>query len=334
MGQKLSSFWDQSFFIAPPTFTDEHLPDQTGKVHFITGGYAGIGCHLARLLYAKNATLYLVGRSEAKAKASIAQLKSDFPNSNGRLNFLYLDLADLATIKPAVEEFLSKEDTLDVLVNNAAIMVPPEGSKSVQGYDLQTATNVYGPFLLTILLRDAIVKAAKKADTGSVRIVWAASHAADLFGPPGGVHFVPDPAQDGDLGEKLKIKEDFAGGPSYAQTKAADIMLGVECARRWGDEGIISTSLNPGNIRSELVRDRTWFEKFVAEWIINHPTKMGAWTELFAGWSQEITPQLNGCYIIPWGRIGEYNDGLKQAITDGKAKQLWEVCEGIVQKYM
>ena len=252
-------------------------------MHFITGGYAGIGYHLARLLYAKNATLYLAGRSESKAEASIAQLKSDFPNSKGRLAFVYLDLADLATIKPAVEEFLSKENKLDVLVNNAAIMVPPTGSKSVQGYDLQTATNVYGPFLLTVLLRDAIVKAAKEGETGSVRVVWAASHAADLFGPPGGVHFVPDPAQEGTVGERLKIKEDFAGGPSYAQTKAADIMLGVECARRWGEEGVISNSLNPGNLRSELVRYRTWFEKFVAEWIINHPVEMGAWTELFAG---------------------------------------------------
>jgi NAD(P)-dependent dehydrogenase (short-subunit alcohol dehydrogenase family) len=176
---------------------------------------------------------------------------------------------------------------LDVLVNNAAIMVPPANSKSVQGYDLQTATNVYGPFLLSVLLYPLLADTAKTAETGSVRIVWAASHAADLFGPKGGVHFVPDTVRPGRDEErhgngKLMIKQDFSGGPSYAQSKAADIMLSSECARRWGSKGVVSVSLNPGNLRTELVRDRSWFEKWVAGWL-NFPAEMGAWTELFAG---------------------------------------------------
>jgi retinol dehydrogenase-12 len=210
-------------------------------------------------------------------------------------------------------------------------MVPPTGSKSAQGYDLQTATNVYGPFLLSILLHPLLVETAKKAETGSVRIVWAASHAADLFGPPGGVTFVKDTVVNGK--GIMMIKEDFKGGPSYAQSKAADIMLAVECARRWGDDGVISTSLNPGNLRTELVRDRTWIEKVVAGWL-NYPAKMGAWTELYAGWSPDITPQMNGCYIIPWGRVGRYNEGLEKAVEEGKGGQLWSVCESIVREYM
>jgi retinol dehydrogenase-12 len=118
-------------------------------------------------------------------------------------------------------------------------MVPPPGSKSVQGYDLQTATNVYGPFLLSVLLHPVLAATAKMADTGTVRIVWAASHAPDLFGPVGGVHFVEDTVVKGREGERM-IKEDFRGGPSYAQSKAADIMLAVECAERWGREGMFS----------------------------------------------------------------------------------------------
>jgi retinol dehydrogenase-12 len=162
MGQKLFMFWEQSFFIPPPTFTDKDLPDQTGKVllhlspqpiprissnyihplfypttntsqvHLITGGYAGIAYHLTRILYSKNATIYLAGRSEAKARASISRIEAECPGSKGRLVFLYLDLADLTSIKPAVEKFLGKEERLDVLVNNAAIMVPPTGSKYSQ----------------------------------------------------------------------------------------------------------------------------------------------------------------------------------------------------------
>jgi retinol dehydrogenase-12 len=134
---------------------------------------------------------------------------------------------------------------------------------------------------------------AKTAETGIVRVVWTASHVADLFGPPGGVHFVRDDAQGS--GNALKIREDFAGGPSYAQSKAADIMLGVECANRWGKEGILSVSLNPGNLRSELVRDRSWFEQFLVQWVICHPPEMGAWTELYAGkWTCSIESRLLG----------------------------------------
>jgi retinol dehydrogenase-12 len=97
--------------------------------------------------------------------------------------------------------------------------------------------------------------------------------------------------------------------------------------------GIMSTSLNPGNLRTELVRDRSWFEKWIAGWL-NHPAEMGAWTELYAGWSSDITPQMSGCYVIPWGRVGMYNEGLQKAIEEGKGETLWTVCEGIVAKYM
>ena len=145
------------------------------------------------------------------------------------------------------------------------------------------------------------------------------------------MHFVPDDIQPAK--NALKIKENFRGGPSYALSKAGVIMLAVECAKRWGSVGITSTSFNPGNLRSELIRDRTWFEKFIASWM-NHPTEMGAWTELYAGWAPNITPQMNGCYIIPWGRVGRYNEGLEKAIEEGKAETLWDVCERVVEKYI
>jgi retinol dehydrogenase-12 len=57
---------------------------------------------------------------------------------------------------------------------------------------------------------------------------------------------------------------------------------------------------------------------------------MGAWT----GWSPAVTPQMNGCYIIPWGRLGKFNEGLEKAILEGKGEKLWCVCEEIVEKYM
>lgn len=117
-----------------------------------------------------------------------------------------------------------------MLVNNAGVMVPPAGSKSAQGYELQTATNVYGHFLFTVLLMPILKKTAKTAETGSVRVSWASSLGADVMAPKEGVLFGTDGLIDESMGsEKM-----------YGQTKAADLLLAVEAAHRWGPDGILS----------------------------------------------------------------------------------------------
>jgi NAD(P)-dependent dehydrogenase (short-subunit alcohol dehydrogenase family) len=82
--------------------------------------------------YAKNATIYIAGRSPSKAEQAIKLIFTTAPFSTGKLEFLLLDLADLSTIAKSVKEFLAKERRLDVLWNNAGVMRPPAGSKTVQ----------------------------------------------------------------------------------------------------------------------------------------------------------------------------------------------------------
>jgi len=96
----------------------------------ITGAASGVGFELAKLLYGKDATVYVIARSASRAEGAIESLKSAVPSSNGRLEPLVLDLADLATIKPAIQGFLEKERRVDVLFMNAGVMRPPAGSKS------------------------------------------------------------------------------------------------------------------------------------------------------------------------------------------------------------
>jgi retinol dehydrogenase-12 len=129
---------------------------------------------------------------------------------------------------------LSKEKRLDVLLNNAGIMMPPPGSVTKQGYEAQTGTNVYGPFLFTQLLYPILKKTAETAETGTVRVSWAASLAVELVAPKGGVMFT---IKDG---IETEIKGDGSQQIVYGQSKAANVMLAVETARRWGGEGIIS----------------------------------------------------------------------------------------------
>lgn len=98
----------------------------------ITGGYSGVGFQLAKLVYQKNAVVYIAGRREEQGQKAIKDLHSASPNSQGRLEFLPLDLADLSTIKMSANTFLAKEKRLDVLWNNAGLMGSPKTAKSKQ----------------------------------------------------------------------------------------------------------------------------------------------------------------------------------------------------------
>lgn len=77
-----------------------------------------MGKELCKILYQHNGTVYVAGRSQSKADAAIAEIKQAHPNSDGRLEFLHVDLADLPTIKKSVEDFQNREQRLDVLTNS------------------------------------------------------------------------------------------------------------------------------------------------------------------------------------------------------------------------
>jgi len=196
----------------------------------VTGSSSGVGKELAQILYAHHAKVYVAARSQDKADAAISSIKSNFPNSKGELVFLPLDLGDLTTIKASAEAFLSKEETLDVLWNNAGVMVPPQGSKTVQGYELQLGTNNVAPFLFTKLLTPVLVKTAKLKPPGSVRVVWTSSSTAEVFSPKGGIEF-----------ENLDYKTDKSAWVKYGVSKAGNIYHAREYAKRYGADGVIST---------------------------------------------------------------------------------------------
>ncbi len=101
----------------------------------MTGSNTGVGKEVAQILYSKHAKVYIFARSVEKANKAIESIKHAFPDSEGELHFIHLDLNDLRTIKISTEQFLSKETKLHVLFNNAGLMQPPSGSTSAQGYE-------------------------------------------------------------------------------------------------------------------------------------------------------------------------------------------------------
>jgi NAD(P)-dependent dehydrogenase (short-subunit alcohol dehydrogenase family) len=198
------------------------------QVFLVTGGSGGLGKELATILYQRNAKIYIAARSTTKALTTIDEIKRRHPNSSGELMHLHLDLDDLTTIKKSADEFLAKETRLDVLWNNAGVMVPPQGSKTAQGYELQLGTNNLAPFLFTHHLLPLLKETAKKAPKNSVRVVWVSSSAAT---------FAPTPPIDF---SNMDYKKEEGPWTKYGRSKAGNVLHAVELARRTSGDGIVS----------------------------------------------------------------------------------------------
>ena len=113
-------------------------------------GYGGCGLELAKILFQRNSTIYLAGRNEEKGLTAVKAVRTQFPQSQGQIEFLKVDLADLSSIKPAVDLFLSKSNRLHGLTNNAGVMTPPAGSKTTQVSDLTSRPKSCSSFFYSI----------------------------------------------------------------------------------------------------------------------------------------------------------------------------------------
>jgi NAD(P)-dependent dehydrogenase (short-subunit alcohol dehydrogenase family) len=158
----------------------------------------------------------------------MSSIKKNNPDSKGELVFLPLDLADLTTISKSAEQFLAQESRLDVLWLNAGVMVPPKGSKTAQGYELQLGTNNIGHFLFAKLLHPVLKKTAATAPKNSVRVVWVSSSAVDLA-PSGVIDFT-----------NMDYKRDERDWSKYARSKSGNVLHAAEFARRTEGEDIVS----------------------------------------------------------------------------------------------
>lgn len=312
-----------------PQFTEKDIADLTGRVCIVTGANTGVGKEVAQILYSKNATVYATSRSEEKGRAAIASIKEAIPDSKGKLELLTLDLADLTTVKPAAKAFLAKETQLHLLINNAGVMMPPQGSQTAQGYELQLGTNCVGPFLFTKLLTPTLVGTAKTAPKDSVRVVWVASSATEVLSPTPAIEI-----------DNLDYKRDRLKEVKYGISKAGNYFHSTEFAKRHKTEGVISVALNPGNLKSDLDRHITAFIPRFFRKTTTYPPIYGAYTELFAAVSPDVTIEKTGDWIAPWGRFYSIRSDLVQSSKSreeggtGLAEDFWKWTEQQVENYL
>ncbi|KAK6981593.1 hypothetical protein R3P38DRAFT_2578349 [Favolaschia claudopus] len=266
------------------------IPDLSGKVIIVTGGNSGIGYETVKALLSKNAKVYLAARSKSKAIPAIEQL---YTETGKRAEFLALDLADSKSVREAAEEFLSKEQKLDILFNNGGVMVPPTDQLTRQGYDLQFGTNVLGHFFLTELLLPAL--SASHAHTSlPARIINTSS---DLYtsAPKRDIFF--EALKDGtERDARLKKWGRRAPWTLYGASKAGNIFVANHYAKAYPGV-LVSCALHPGIVQTGLQRNMPAIVRAAASLMFTSPA-VGAYTQLWAG-TTATAQDMNGKYFEP-----------------------------------
>lgn len=207
------------------------MPDQSGRTAVVTGANSGIGYFTALELARYGASVVLACRSAARGRAAEVRMRAEVPGA--KVEFIPLDLADLATVREFAEAFAQRHGSLDVLVNNAGVMALPFG-RTADGFETQFGVNHLGHFALTGLLLPRLLAAAPGA-----RIVSLSS----------GFHMFGD-VDHADLHSERNYRRWIA----YGRSKTANLLFTHELARRLeaAGSGIVAAAAHPGYASTNL----------------------------------------------------------------------------------
>ncbi|HEY2551948.1 MAG TPA: SDR family NAD(P)-dependent oxidoreductase [Streptosporangiaceae bacterium] len=213
-------------------WTTADVGDQAGRVAVITGASSGIGLEAAKVLAARGAAVVLACRDTGKGKGAAEQVAAAAPAAQQEL--IRLDLASLASVREAAAQITAAHQRIDLLINNAGVMMPPYG-RTEDGFELQIGTNHLGHFALTGLLLGSMLQVA-----GS-RVVTVSSNGHRA----GRIHF-----------DDLNFTRRYTKMAAYGQSKLANLMFTYELQRRLSAAGepAIAVAAHPGTARTELTR--------------------------------------------------------------------------------
>ena len=290
-------------------WTKDNVGDQTGKTVIVTGANAGIGFETVLALYEAGAQVILACRSLDKGQQALTKIKEH--KGTGTLEVAQLDLESLDSVEQFANDFIKKHNTLDVLINNAGVMIPP-ASKTKEGYELQFGVNFIGHFALTGYLYPLL-----NATPGS-RIVTLSSMAYLR----GSIDF-----------DNLRSEKDYDAMREYAQSKLANLMFSIELQRRVvaANDQVVSIAAQPGANKTELSRhmDNEEFEAAVERIGGLMEPWQGALPSLYAA----VSPEAKAGELYGPDQDGGYRGYPAQAVITPNAldkavaKRLWEMAE-------
>ncbi|ADV84711.1 oxidoreductase [Terriglobus saanensis] len=251
-------------------WTTKDIPTQSGKRILITGANSGIGWNTALELARAGAEVTIPCRTQAKADDAVARIRAILPSAH--LHTAVMDVSNMASVRAFAAQQLEDRRPIDTLINNAGVMGMPKRTLSVDGFEIQFATNVLGHFLLTGLLLPAILRAS------APRVVTVASSA----------HAMGGPLQLDNLNSDKRYKP-FG---TYAQTKLENVLFARELQRR-ARTRLLSTTCHPGYARTSLQFSGPGFGMKVASVLflpVSQSSAKGAEPTLFAATSLEASP--------------------------------------------
>jgi len=213
-------------------WTVADVPDQQGRTAVVTGANTGIGFEAAAVLAQRGAVTVLACRDTGKGDRAAARLRAATPKA--AVSVVRLDLASLDSIREAAAQIQASHSRLDLLINNAGLMMPPHGT-TADGFELQFGTNHLGHYALTGLLLDTMLPVP-----GS-RVVTVSSNGHRA----GRIDFAD-----------LQSKRHYGRVSAYAQSKLANLMFTYELQQRLAAAGAptIALAAHPGTSSTELVR--------------------------------------------------------------------------------
>lgn len=300
-------------------WTLEDAPDQSGRTVVITGANSGLGLESTRMLAAKGATVVMACRNVDKGAQAAAWVRERVPNA--QLDVLALDLGSLSSIEAFAAALATKHPRVDVLMNNAGVMVPPY-TKTADGFELQLGTNHLGHYALT----------------GRVLPLLEAAPAARVVNTSSNAHLVGRIRFD-----DLQSEKKYSRWPAYGQSKLANLLFTYELERRLRKAGrkTISVAAHPGYAATNLQTAGAKMDgSTVSEWfmklgnsLLAQSAERGALPQVYAAVHPEVQ---GGQYFGPDGlfemagfpRLVQSNAASRD---EAAAQRLWQVSEELTK---
>jgi retinol dehydrogenase-12 len=237
--------------------------------YLVTGSNTGIGRATAEALAAKGGRVILAARSQEKTMPVVQEIRARFPNAE--VEFLSIDLADLASVKAAATTVMSSGRPLDVLINNAGLAGSTGRTKD--GFQLTFGTNHIGPFAFTEMLLPLLTAA-----------------------PQGRVVNVASEAHRGAKGINWDALREFDKGliGAYSVSKLANVLYAKELARRLVATRVTTSSLHPGVVASDIWRKLPAPVRVIAKLFMISNEK-GAQTSVYCATAPELA-SVSGRY--------------------------------------
>jgi len=299
-------------------FDHDKVPDLTGKIAVVTGANVGLGLSTVKILARNGAHVVMACRSMFKCQEAADEVRE---LDEADVEVMVVDLSSLQSVVSFAEELNRKHKKLHNLILNAGIMHVPY-QLTDDGLESQFAVNHLSHFLLTHLLAPALIRAQPST------VVSVSSNG----------HFVSYPE-----GVKLDLKslndeEQYNALLAYGQSKLCNVLFAQELSNRFDAMGVqvLSNSLNPGSVNTELIRQYNPVLQKVAKSLMSSFPNVFAFTpdtaaltQVYAAVSSDILDnRLTGNYFVPIAEVCDTSENAKNITLQ---KGLWEFSKKLVK---